>query len=153
MSMTAQALLNTMHKSETWRLHSTNCCVEVVHWLDDQQQYTETGPHRWAVYAYIYPQHPHFARFSGNSGLQPATQAMPLHGGATFLRYQCRTATGEVSSVKVGADYNHLFDEAFTFYATPEQAVEVFDDAAKLLDWLEQDFAANLIPASRENGR
>jgi hypothetical protein len=153
MAMTAQALLNAMHKSETWRLHSTGCCVEVVHWLEDQQQYTEPGPHRWAVYAYIYPQHPHFARFSGRSRLQPAAEALPLHWGASFLQYHYRTATREVSSVQVGADYNHLHDAAYTFADRPELAVEVFDDAAKLLDWLEQDFAANLIPASRENGR
>lgn len=95
----------------------------------------ETGPNVWCVYAYIYPEHPYFKEFKGTDLWQEATSIMPLHGGCSYLDYP--GYQGEITSVKVGADYNHYRDEYFTHYATAEDAAEVFKDAQILFNWLE----------------
>ena len=94
--------------------------------------YDETGPHRWCVYAYIYPKHPHFAAFDGTENMwQDATAGLPLHGGVTYCRKHV-DASGTVTSYQVGADYNHLYDSYFTRCDTPDEASEVFNDARQL---------------------
>ena len=65
---------------------------------------------------------------------QDATSVMPLHGGASLLEYPMYE--GKVTSVKVGADYHHLYDDDYTHYATKEDAGSVFDDAEELFRWL-----------------
>ncbi|AET91057.1 hypothetical protein BYI23_B004500 [Burkholderia sp. YI23] len=93
------------------------------------------GPHRWAVYAYIYPKHPHFSAFSGANLWQEATAVLHLHGSCSYLEYPMYD--GKVTSVKVGADYHHLHDDRFTYYATQAEAREVFKDADELFAQLQ----------------
>lgn len=93
------------------------------------------GPHRWCVYAYIYPKHPLFGEFSGPAMYQPAATAMPLHCGPSLLRWHYYD-DGKPSSVQVGADYHHLHDERFTFYETKGEAAAVFADAEALFSYL-----------------
>lgn len=95
----------------------------------------DDGIHRWCIYAYIYPKHPHFAAFKGSDLWQDATARMPLHSGCTYLRYHLKEG-GEVTSVQVGADYNHLHDSHYTHMATKEDAYSVFADAQRLIVWL-----------------
>ncbi len=92
------------------------------------------GPHRWCVYAYIYPKHPHFQNFEGPYMWQEAASCMPLHGGPSLLNYPM--SEGKIMSVKVGADYNHLHDCGYTHCADRDAAYQVFDDADELFDWL-----------------
>lgn len=92
------------------------------------------GPHRWAVYAYIYPAHPHFAKFEGKDMYQDAAD-LGFHGGCTFFCYH-RGDAGEVNSVQCGGDYNHLHDDRFTRMATKEDAYSVFRDADDLFEKL-----------------
>lgn len=93
------------------------------------------GPNRWCVYAYIYPKHPYFKEFDQSGPMyQDSASAMPLHCGPSLLEFPMYD--GKVSSVKVGADYNHLHDDEFTHYATKDDAYKVFRDAEKLFDWL-----------------
>lgn len=99
------------------------------------------GPHRWCVYAYVYPKHPHFANFSGNNMWQDAASVMPLHAGPSYLRWH-RDDEGKATSVQVGCDYNHLHDHHYCDYATKDDARSVFVDADELFDWLES-IAAN----------
>ena len=87
----------------------------------------EEGPHRWAVYAYIYPSHRLFVNFNGPDMWQPAACFLPLHGGVSFLHWH-RDDDGKPTSVQVGADYNHLHDEHYSYCATPEEAHNVFQD-------------------------
>jgi len=100
------------------------------------------GPHRWAVYAYIYPNHPLFKKFDSSERLsQPATEDMPLHGGCSKIKYHvANDATQDypatVTSIQVGADYHHDADEIYTNQATAEQDSTVFNDAQALFDWL-----------------
>jgi len=94
--------------------------------------YDEEGPHRWCVYAYIYPKHPHFAAFKGTDLWQEAAGVLPLHAGCSFLTYH-RGDEGQILSVQVGCDYNHLYDDRFTRQATKDEAYEVFEDAEQLV--------------------
>ena len=94
------------------------------------------GGQLWCVYAFIYPNHPHFAAFDGTEDMwQEATYAMPLHGGCTFCELHCGP-DGKQLSYQVGADYSHLHDDHFTRMRTPDEAAAVFRDAEKLFDWL-----------------
>ena len=92
-----------------------------------------SGPHRWCVYAYIYPGHPLFADFDTKGEMfQDACSGLPLHWGPSFFRPHFGADGEEVSAFQVGSDYNHLHDEAFTMCATRDDAKLVFDDAELL---------------------
>lgn len=93
--------------------------------------------HRWCVYAYIYPNHPLFKKIKGESTFQGALGALPLHGGCSYLQRHYSHAR-KCTSVQIGADYNHLYDERYTFMATKEDAVSVFNDAEELFELLDQ---------------
>lgn len=99
------------------------------------------GPNRWAVYAFIYPKHPHFAAFDGPSMGQEAAAVLPGHSYCSLLEYPERA--GVVTSVKAGFDYHHAHDERFTHYATPDEANEVFRDAEELHTWLTERAATD----------
>lgn len=119
------------HKDK-WHRHGKNFLVEVSRHNGTADHYD--GPNRWAVYAYIYPQHPHFAKFEGPRMWQEAATSLPFHGGPSLLEYPMYE--GKVTSVKVGSDYHHLHDD-FTHYATKDEAYAVFADADELFDWLQ----------------
>ena len=123
------------HKDE-WRRFGKNFLVTVTRHFDDPSPTRPyEGPHRWAVYAYIYPSHPHFAKFVGDDFWQPAAQVLPMHYCVSFLRRHYN-AEGATTSIQVGADYHHLHDGHFTGYATREDAGEVFHDATVLFEKL-----------------
>ena len=121
-------------RKDEWRKHGKDFLVTVTRHNGSPLD-TSEGSNRWAVYAYIYPKHPYFAKFEGPHMWQDATQSMPLHAGASLLEYPMYE--GKVTSVKVGADYHHLHDD-FTHYATQEDASEIFNDADKLFAWLQE---------------
>lgn len=120
--------------ADAWKRRGTNFLIEVYHHEVEPSSFLDEGPHRWAVYAYIYPEHPHFEKFDGSNMWQDATQVMPLHSGASLLEYPMYD--GEVTSVKVGADYHHLHDE-HTNTASEDDAWSIFVDAENLFNWLE----------------
>ena len=94
------------------------------------------GPNRWAVYAYIYPAHPHFKSFDTKGGMfQDACNGMPIHSYCSYFKVHLDDS-GNIGSFQVGADYNHLHDDAYTWMSTKEAAKSVFNDAEKLHDWL-----------------
>lgn len=121
------------HKDE-WRKFGRGFMVIVSRHNARSSLDLDEGPHRWCVYAYIYPKHPYFARFNGPHMWQEAATRMPLHGYPSLLEYPMYD--GKITSVKVGADYNHLHDDRFTHYATQDDAAEVFSDADELFVWL-----------------
>lgn len=135
--MTTQQLppLPAWRKSETWRRSGDGFLIEVYHYTAYGQESYDDGLHRWNVYAYVHPDHPHFKKFSGSAMWQDAATAMPFHGGPSFLRWFYDDDGGPVS-VKVGGDYHHLGDDHFSFMAAPLEASQVFDDADQLYDWL-----------------
>ena len=97
------------------------------------------GPHRWTVYAYIYPNHRLFDKFDGPKMFQDATLGLPFHGGCSFLQWHF-DGNGNPTSVQVGADYNHLHDDHFCDYETADDARQVFVDADSLFDHLAQNY-------------
>jgi len=128
-------------KKLMWHRRGTNFLVEVkmhtVVKMDEDDCYDSKGVYRWCVYAYIYPKHPHFAKFDGNQMWQPAAVEMPFHCGPSFLSL-CRGGDGpEITAVQVGADYDHLDDERYTNMASEAEASRVFADANELFDYLE----------------
>lgn len=123
------------HK-DVWRRRGNDFLVEVTrHSVTTSEIDPYDGPNRWAVYAYIYPKHPHFAAFDGPRMWQDASAQLHLHGGCSLLEYPMYE--GKVTSAKVGADYHHLHDDRFTHYSTPEEAYEVFADAEELFEQLQ----------------
>lgn len=126
----------TWEYKEEWWQRGKNFLVVVKRFsVDVRPDVPYAGPHRWAVYAFIYPGHPMFPEFSGRDMWQPAATALPLHGGPSLLRWHYND-DGTPSSVQVGADYNHLHDTHFTTYATKVEAAEVFSDAEELFEHL-----------------
>jgi len=130
------------NRKELWRKFGANFLVEISRHEEPARFpsgcYDEPGPHRWCVYAYIYPKHPHFAAFDGSEDMfQEAACALPLHAGPSFCRKHLN-AKGEVTAYQVGADYNHLYDDQFTRSGTPDEAIQVFNDADQLFERLSQ---------------
>lgn len=123
------------HK-DCFRRRGKDFLIEVTrHSEPAKSEFDDEGPHRWAVYAYIYPKHPHFSAFSGPHMFQDAAAQLFFHGGPSLLEYPMYE--GKVTCVKVGGDYHHLHDERFTRYATAVEAHEVFEDALELFEQLQ----------------
>lgn len=123
-------------KRDSWRRFGKNFMVEVYHYTETPVQRTSfygdgEGEHRWNVYAYIYPKHPHFAAFFRGEGMwQEAGACLPFHGGVSLLEFP--QYDDKVTSVKIGCDYHHLHDDHYTWLATREEAESVFEDAETL---------------------
>lgn len=90
---------------------------------------------RWNVYAYIYPKHNLFKDFNGLDMWQDAATRLPLHGGPSFLKWHYDD-NGMATSVQIGSDYCHLYDDRFSNYKNIEEASEVLADAEQLFDYL-----------------
>jgi len=124
-------------KKDLWSRRSKNFNVEVSrHTVPASSYNPHEGTNRWAVYAYIFPEHRLFARFEGTDMSQEAACSLPLHCGPSYLRVH-RNDAGEIASYQVGADYHHLYDDRFADFSTERDAYEVFNDAAELFAHLE----------------
>jgi hypothetical protein len=134
------------NRKELWRKYGDNFMIEISRHEETVLEpvfFDSEGPHRWCVYAYIYPKHSHFAAFDGSENMcQDAAACLPFHGGPSFCRKHLN-AKGETTSYQVGADYNHLHDWRFTQQANPKDAAEVFADAQELFDVLASHAKAN----------
>ena len=132
-----------------WSRRGLDFMVQVYHHtqpvVDGSGCWDSEGENRWAVYAFIYPKHPHFGNFSGPKMYQDAASSMPLHCGPSLLEYPMYDS--KVTAVKVGADYHHLYDTHFSRYATPAEASEVFRDAEQLFDWLAERASGRVPPS------
>jgi len=127
-------------RKDEWRRLGTDFLVSVSRHNGYVAKGDDRGINRWAVYAYIYPNHPLFKTFTGDDMFQDAAQKLPLHGGCmggvSFLEWHHKD--GKPCSVQVGGDYDHLHDRCFTHYATAEEAGEVFQDADRLFNYLQK---------------
>ena len=72
-------------RREEWLCVRPTFCVVVKHWTEDAG-FRGEGPHRWGVYAYLYPKHPLFAEFKTDDIWQDASFELPLHGGTSLFR-------------------------------------------------------------------
>lgn len=126
--------------ADRWNKRGKDFMVEVYHYTEEVREATSwygdgEGPHRWNVYAYIYPKHPHFASFVRGEGMwQEAASMLGFHGGPSFLEFP--QYDDKVTCVKVGCDYNHLHDDHYTRCETKDEAWSVFSDAEQLFEKL-----------------
>lgn len=128
---------NWQHKDE-WRLNGKNFLIVVSRHATKsllEFDYDDLGPNRWAVYAYIYPKHSRFSGFTDDHIYSEAASALPLHQGASLVRFHL-DKNAEKTSVQVGADYNHYGDDEFSHMADKDDANEVFADAERLYEFL-----------------
>ena len=125
--------MSALAKSEVWHHRSRGFTVAIVHWLDENHD-DRNGPHRWNVYAYVYPAHPMFAALA-EGRTSPAVGALPLHEGETCYHWHIGS-DGWPTSLQIGSDYNHFNDERYTHMATADDARSVFADADRLVDYL-----------------
>jgi len=128
------------NRKELWTKRGDGFSVEVSHHTVDITEVSE-GPHRWCVYAYIYPQHAMFEEFDGSDMWQDAALRLPHHCGPSYLKWHCDDE-GKKTSVQVGADYNHLGDDEYTHMECSDDAMSVFADAEKLMSFLSGGFNA-----------
>ena len=127
-------------RKDIWSREGKNFFIEVSRHEQKRRddEYSHEGPHRWCVYAYIYPKHPRFAKFEGSAMWQPAATALPMHGGPSLLTLHYAD-DGKVMSVEVGCDYHHLHDDGYTHLENAQQAFGVFSDADELFDYLQAE--------------
>ena len=129
------------NRKELWRKFGKDFMVEISRHEETVSYasgcFDEEGPHRWCVYAYVYPKHAHFSKFNGTEDMwQDAATSLPFHGGPSFCRKHI-SAKGEATSYQVGADYYHLNDWRYTQFATQAEACAVFNDADELFERLQ----------------
>lgn len=128
------------HKSE-WRKRGKGFMVTVSrHDVEVSEYDYDEGPHRWAVYAYIYPAHHMFSQFIPDGDMwQEAATALPLHGGPSFFRthYADETDREKVSAFQIGGDYNYLHDCSYTLMDDDSfDSGPIAHDAQELFDAL-----------------
>lgn len=129
--------MSNWKRKDLWIQRSNKFAVEVSrHTVAPSSITPDEGVNRWAVYAYIYPDHRLFERFVGTDMYQDATSCLPLHCGPSYLRAH-RNDEGKITCYQVGADYHHLHDDRFADFETEKDAYEVFGDAQELFAHLE----------------
>lgn len=142
---------------EKWIRDGKYFAVEVFHSFSEfaakmgrEVGFNDDGGHRWHVYAYIYPNHPHFAAFDSDSLDQDAAMALPFHRYPSYVSRPFYN--GKQTCVKVGSDYNHLHDERYTKMSTASEATSVFRDADELFVKLMNMLAEPVAPVEEPDG-
>ena len=110
--------------------------VTVKHWIEKlpEDNYRDDGGNRWGVYALLSEDHPLYEQSLESDDALEASGF--FHFGISLFEKTEGRKGYPCPYIRAGADYNHLGDERFTRYSTPEQACEVFEDARALYDWL-----------------
>ncbi len=141
--------MNDWKKIKIWRKRKKTFTVEVYHSTDSPRGHF--GGNYWHIYVFIYPGHPLFSQLEPNEDVcQELSKKIPFHRSASFFHAHC-TSKGEVTSYQIGCDYRHLYDEAYSFMETEEEAAPVFADAEKLLEYLEAAAALSIPPQLKNN--
>ena len=123
--------MSEWNRKEEWTIKAAKCLVKVSrHEEPLLHSMPELGESRWCVYAYVYPEHSMFDKAVNNE-----MRDLPLHGGQSLFKTHYN-ASGEITSVQIGADYNYLHDAHFTHAHTADDAASVFADAEVLLKFL-----------------
>lgn len=125
-----------------WKMRADTFTVEVVRWsdgpIDPQNDFWKgrKGEHHWNVYAYVYPKHRIFPTLCDEAARSNVESCFPFHYGSTYCKPNFNEKK-EITSWKIGSDYDHLHDDHFSFQSTKEAAFVQFLDAENLFDWLE----------------
>jgi len=129
--------MNTWNKKQEWHKQGNGFTIVIKHStnIDYPSEYMDYGNNRWFIYCYIYPKHKLFDKFNGSGMWQDSAVELPLHGGPSYLKWHYDD-DGLKTSVQVGCDYSHLYDEEFSFFDNLENNYEVLNDAEKLFNYL-----------------
>lgn len=124
--------MNWDHK-DIWRKREDKFLIEISrHEVDYKEK--DKGSSRWCIYIYIYPGYFLFEKILKEGRHSDIINDMPLHGGESYFQKHINEK-GEITSIQIGADYDHLHDDRYSFYNTKENASSVFADADNLFNW------------------
>lgn len=119
-------------KVDEWLIQGTNFNVSIRHHL--QKGSGELGTedsNKWALYTNIFSTHPLFKKACKNKNdydLELGNEIYSsFHGGCTYYNKQ-------LDYVKIGCDYNHIYDEFFE--RSTEMPSEIVSDAKDLFDYM-----------------
>lgn len=126
--------MNEFEYKPTWAKRHAMFTVEVTRHQVEVHEGDPQGPNRWCVYVHIYPQHPLFSIVYQNEKPVPYGH-IPFHGGCSYSSMSF-DRNGQIKSVTLGSDYNHLHDERFSHFTEQREAWEVFDDAERIFKFL-----------------
>lgn len=104
----------------------------------EKDKFFNTGGNLWTLYAYIFPKHKLFEklRIKSESCYPEITYSMPLHMGCSYYEEYFDQNQNPIR-LEVGCDYNHLYDERYSFMENEEQASTIFIDAEVLFNYCE----------------
>jgi len=130
--------MNAWDKKQEWHKRGNNFLIVIRHHTRPSipEYFIDEGENMWNVYAYIYPRHSIFKEFSGTDMFQESAINLPFHGGPSFLKFHYDD-NGQKTSIQIGSDYSHLYDERFSHYKDLREAHEVIRDAESLFHYLE----------------
>ena len=118
------------NKRDVWTTEHETFCVEVSR----HDQYEDNNG--WCIYVYVRPDHPMFEHLTSEDYYkQNIINNMPLHFGCTYHNI-IYSKNGNIKCHKIGADYSHLYDDFIQMCKTKDEAMEVFDDAASLVNYM-----------------
>lgn len=127
------------HK-DLWKQCFNTFCVEISRHSIESNPTKKDGGNRWAIYIYIYPSNKYFELFKANnwacSSLFKTGLDIPLHKGQSYA-VEWINKDFSIASIQIGCDYNHEYDEYYSFYTKDD--IQVFiHDAQKIIDWLKE---------------
>lgn len=134
-------MLDRFTHSEEWKLPGTGFLVTVKRWARQAIPGVTPpgeGMNVWNVYAYIYPRHSLFSEIAEGYPSTHCVANFPMHKGANYLKAWADGSTGAITSYQVGCDYNYIADDWLTHISDPQAAEQVFSDALRLFDWLNE---------------
>lgn len=121
-------------KTESFLLRGKTFSVEVKHWhTNGYPEFGVSPEEHWCLYVNIGKKHPLFQSARKNICDYDTDLGQKIysnwHGGCTYYNKQ-------VSYVKIGCDYSHIFDEEFL--GCKEMPSEVEKDARELFSFFEE---------------
>lgn len=121
-------------KVTEYNVAGTHFNVQIKHWYTKGYEDLDIrGTHHWCLYAVIGEEHPLFENAIQNEcdyDTDLGNEIYPkFHGGCTYYNKQ-------LTYVKIGCDYNHIYDEYYVSCEELPSGIE--QDAKELFDWFNE---------------
>ena len=124
--------IDKLIKVDEWFIQGTNFSISIrYHFHKGIKEIGVEDNNNWCLYATIFSKHPLFKKACENKtdyDLELGNEIYSsFHGGCTYYNKQR-------DYVKIGCDYNHIYDELFQRSA--EMPSEIISDAKDLFDYM-----------------
>lgn len=124
--------IDKLIKVDEWLIQGTNFSVSIRHHFHKGiKEIRVEDVNNWCLYATIFSKHPLFKKACKNKKDYDLELGDELyrgfHGGCTYYNKQ-------LDYVKIGCDYNHIWDELFQ--RSTEMPSEIISDAKDLFDYM-----------------